>query len=159
MTSLSEHLAATRKIEIEFFLKLLYDDVDRYAMILPKTICSEEANVAEARNCDATAYGARLLALQKLHMWPKQSVADIRVSVCELGNKLKTYPSVYASYLLPREAQAHQSCHEPAYPEHDWNILKVYKMHRNNCHERRVSMLEMHETHMKAQNSALRGYL
>jgi hypothetical protein len=63
---------------IESFLKILYDDIDRYTMILPKTICSKGAHVAEAKNCDATTYGARLLTLQSLHMWPKQSVGYIK---------------------------------------------------------------------------------
>ena len=129
-------------------------------MILSGTVCSKGANVSETKNCDATAYGARLLTLQRLHMWPKQSVAEIGISVHELAHKLRTYPSVYASYLLSREAQVHRSCHELAHPENDhgWNILKVYRDHTNSCHGH-VPMLEMHETHIAAQNKALGGYV
>jgi hypothetical protein len=155
---------------IKSFLKLLYDDIDRYAMIVPKTICNKGATVGEAKNCDATAYGARLLTLQSLRMWPRQSVADIRLSIYELGQNLKTYPSVYASYLsphagylLPRGAPrelAHRSCHGPAYPErsHCWNILNVNKNQTSGCHGQ-VPILEMHQTHIAAQSRALRGCL
>jgi hypothetical protein len=129
-------------------------------MILSGTICCQGANVPEAKNCDATAYGARLLTLQSLRMWPKQSVADMTISVYDLAQKLKTYLSVYASYLTHRGALAHRSCHAPAYPEnsHGWNMIKMNRNYKSGCYGQ-VLMLEMHRTHMAAQNRALRGYV
>ena len=148
---------------IESFLRLLYENIGRYALAVPNTLCNKGATVGEAKNCDATAYGARLLTLKSFRMWPRKSLADIRLSVYELGQNLKTYPSVYASYLSSRGAPrelAHRSCHAPAYPEHShsWNILNLNKNHSSGCHGQ-VPMLEMHRTHIAAQSRALRGCL